>query len=69
MPWAPGIAPVVNVAKLVAVVVGNEVVTTPLSIAAESTGIWSAYALIASAPKPSMRNRTSRPLGLSPHPK
>jgi hypothetical protein len=39
MPCAPGIAPVVRVAKLVAVVVGNEVLTTPLLKAAASVGM------------------------------
>jgi hypothetical protein len=39
MPCVPGFTPVVNVAKLVAVVEGNEVRTAPWRISDERVGI------------------------------
>ena len=66
MPCVPGFTPVVSVAKLVAVVDGKVVRTAPWRISEEIVGIKLAYFSTALAPKPSMRNSSSHPLGLSP---
>jgi hypothetical protein len=58
--------PVVSVARLVAVVDGKEVCTFPSDASESRLGAYVAYVPSTSAPNPSIRKRSSRPLGLSP---
>ena len=62
----PGISPVVSVARLVAVVEGNDVCTVAWAISEARVGATDEYFSNASAPKPSMRKRSSRPDGDCP---
>ena len=61
-----GKVPVVSVASDVAVVDGKEVFIVENFVNRAIVGMASAYFSITSAPKPSIRNRSSRPLGEGP---
>jgi hypothetical protein len=66
IPCTPGNVPVVSVAKEVAVVDGKDVWIVAKFVSLEIAGIASPYFSITSAPKPSIRNKSSRPLGDGP---